>query len=214
MITTAAPPIGRIADLVCARHQAAILFTQRWPRGLEIGPASNCAGCRAAAADADGAYAAHDRKEHDVRGATAEHEAAHAVANVMMGHAVDWVELTEWSGDPWDGENGLVCATWSGASGRFGAAVAHWAGPLGHHAALARRGVVGRRNIIGYVYTARNDTDWLAARCTAEESERARHVAADLVRDRAADIVRLGAALEEKGWLSAGDVLALIGPRR
>jgi hypothetical protein len=79
---------GRTADLLCTGHVDQILTTLMWPADLELGAANTCAAGRAVTDHvAEGLYSAYDRRERDVRLLTAEHEAGHAVANIVLGHA-------------------------------------------------------------------------------------------------------------------------------
>lgn len=209
------PPVGRTADLLCAGHVEQILTTLMWPADLELGAANICSACRAVTNQvAEGLYSAYDRREHDVRLLTAEHEAGHAVANIVLGHTVLGMTLNPPQGSPWDGDDGLVEFTCDEQFGLICDATATWAGPAAHREALRRRGLLTTANIIGTVKTSTADArkidsyhlaDW-AARNVREHAER-------MVRDHWTDIERLAAALAEKSTLNAQEILDLVTVR-
>lgn len=205
-------PAGRTADLLCAGHIEQILTTLMWPADLDLGGKSTCVGCRVAAGQvADGLYTTYDRREHDVRMVTAEHEAGHAVANFVLGHTVHAMFLTPPAGSPWDGDNGVVEFSCDKPSGRICDAAAIWAGPAAHREALRRRGLLNTANIIGTVKTSALDARTFESYHLADWAARsAREQAQAIVRDRWADIERLACALFWKGALNGREVLDLV----
>jgi hypothetical protein len=209
------PPAGRTADLLCTSHTEQILTSLIWPADLELGAANTCADCRAITGQvADGLYAAYDRREHDVRLMTAEHEAGHAVANIVLGHTVHGMFLTPPQASPWDGDDGRVDFTCDEQFGLICDATAIWAGPVAHREGLNRRGLLNTANIIGTAKTAAADARGFESFHLADWAARsAREHAQTIVREHWADIERLAAALAEKSVLNGQEVLDLVVAR-
>lgn len=209
------PPAGREADLLCAGHTEQILASRIWPADLELGATNSCADCRAVTDQvAAGLYVSYDRREHDVRLVTAEHEAGHAVANIVLGHTVHGMFLTPPQGSPWDGDDGLVQFTCDETFGLICDATAIWAGPAAHREALHRRGLLTTANIIGTAKTSAADARTFERYHLADWAARsARTHAEKIVRDHWDDIERLAAALAEKSALNGQEVLDLVAVR-
>ncbi len=205
------PPTGRTSDLLCTRHIEMILTSLVWPAGLTVGALSSCPGCRDVADQAPpGLYVPYDRREHDVRWATAVHEAGHAVAHLTFGHTIAALHVDPPDGDPWAGDHGRVVSQCPCKIRLICDPVTTWAGPIAHREALRRVGLLTPANIIGTARTADPDARAVASCRLSEAADRAaREHATRIVDQHWPGIERLAEAPADTGALSGEEATDL-----
>lgn len=215
-IPTSRPPAGRSSDLLCAGHRAQIIDTLIWPADLKLGAANTCRDCQTVTSEIpDGLYVSHDRREHNVRLVTAEHESGHAVASLALGYTVTGIYLYDESSDPWIGDAGRVDFIVGETVNLISSATVLWAGPTAHREGLRRRGLLTDANIIGTVESSVEDArDIERCNLASWAATAARRHATALVHEHWADIERLAAVLAEKGTLNEQEILDLVNVRR